>query len=207
MSVRRYKGIAGVVIAGGSSRRMGRDKALIPFMDKPLIRHPLDLLSRFFDEVIVVANNGEGYAHLGFPVFPDRREERGALVGLLSGLAAVESPRAFFTACDMPFIAPGLIDLLVSEARPGIQAVVPEGPDGLEPLLAVYSRECLETMERLIDQGSLKITSLLAEVPTTIVPPVRVADVDPDYRSFVNLNSPDDIERVEAIMREEDRVV
>lgn len=206
MAFNKYSSIAGVVLAGGLSQRMGRDKALIPFKGRPLISYPLDLLERFFREVIVIANDEENYAHLGFPVFRDRFETRGAMVGIHAGLLAVDKPAVFIAACDMPFISPALIELLVSSSAPGTQAVVPVSPKGREPLLAVYSRDCLEIMIRLITSGDFRIASLLREVTTLFIPPEKVLEADPLLRSFVNLNNPEDLRDMEEMAMEENPI-
>jgi len=206
MAFNKYSSIAGVVLAGGLSQRMGRDKALIPFKGRPLISYPLDLLNRYFQEVVVIANDDTNYAHLGFPVFGDRFEIRGALVGIHAGLSAVKKPTAFIAACDMPFISPALIELLVSAMTPVTQAVVPVSPKGREPLLAVYSRDCLEVMTSLIASGEFRIASLLKEVPTLFISPERVLEADPLLRSFVNLNSPEDLRVMEEMVLEENPI-
>jgi molybdopterin-guanine dinucleotide biosynthesis protein A len=202
----KYSSMAGVVLAGGLSQRMGRDKALIPFKGRPLISYPLDLLDRYFQEVIIIAKEEESYAHLGFPVFRDRFEIRGALVGFHAALSAVDKPAAFVAACDMPFISPVLLELLVSALVPGTLAVVPVSPKGREPLLAVYSRDCLEILNSLIAAGDLRIASLLKEVATIFVPPEKVLEVDPSLRSFINLNSPEDFKDMEEMVMEENPI-
>jgi molybdopterin-guanine dinucleotide biosynthesis protein A len=186
--------MAGIIVAGGLSRRMGRNKALIPWRGKPLIAWPLELFAGLFGEVLVVARDTRPYAHFGYRVVTDAFPEQGALVGLYSGLAAAASSAALFAACDMPCIEPALASLLAGELAGGAWAVVPESPAGIEPLLAVYSRRCLPAMEELIRAGDLRVRRLYESVPTVFVSPERVATVDPRFRSFVNLNTPAELE-------------
>lgn len=196
MKDRVYNGVAGVVVAGGLSRRMGCDKALISWHGKPLISYPLNTLSRFFREVIIVTRNVNNYKQLGFPVFGDATEKRGSIVGLLSGLSAISEPDALFTACDMPFISGDLVKMLVFEMDPASWAVVPESPNGLEPLLAIYSKRCLPAISELIDSGDFRISSLFSAVPTKFVSASKIKAVDPDFRSFANINTPEDLKTI-----------
>lgn len=196
MEDRIYSGIAGVVLAGGMSRRMGFDKALVPWRGKPLVSYPLELLSGFFREVVIIARNSGDYSGLGFPVHGDLIQARGSLVGLYSGLNAVEAPLALFTACDMPLVTAPLVELIISSFEDGVLAVVPESEFGPEPLLALYSKKCLPLMERLITSGDLKISRLFDSVPVKFIPVEKVREADPHLSSFINVNSAEELEKL-----------
>ncbi len=191
-------GMTGVVLAGGQSRRMGGEKAFLPWRGRPLISYPLQLLSGLFREVLIVSRDPAAFAGLGVPVHGDRFAERAALVGLHAGLHAASEPLAFVAACDMPCIREATARLIAGALTGGAWAAVPTTRAGTEPLLAVYDKRCLPVMERLIGAGDLRISSLFREVPVTFIPAVRLEESDPDLRSFLNLNTPEELMRAAA---------
>ena len=109
-----------VIQAGGQSQRMGQDKALMPFLGRPLIQRVIERLTPIADEVLVTTNNPEDYRFLGLPLFPDLKPARGALGGLYTALSSAACEAVAVVACDMPFASGALIEaasrLLVEEA-------------------------------------------------------------------------------------------
>ncbi len=191
----------GIVLAGGKSSRMGFNKALIEFGGRRLIEIAVDRLSGLFPEVLIVANDPDPYAHLRIPVIPDLIPGSGSLGGLYTGLASASHPRAFFAACDMPFLNPDLINLLVREAE-GWDVVVPRVAGELHPMHAVYSKSCLPFMKEAIDSGRLKIAGFFPRVSVKPIEDVTLRTVDPDLLGLMNLNTPLELERAEAIRRQ-----
>ncbi len=104
-----------VIQAGGESRRMGQDKALLPFLGKPLIQRVIERVASLADELLVTTNRPEAYQFLDLPLFPDVIPGRGALGGLYTALSAASQPLVAVVACDMPFASPAL---LMGRARP-----------------------------------------------------------------------------------------
>jgi len=191
----------GIVLAGGKSSRMGFNKALIEFGGKRLIETAVDRLSGLFPEVLIVANDPDLYAHLGMPVIPDLIPGSGSLGGLYTGLASASHPTAFFAACDMPFLNPDLISLLVREAE-GWDVVVPRVAGELHPLHAVYAKPCLPYMKEAIEGGRLKIAGFFPKVRVKPIDEPALRTVDPDLLGLMNLNTPLELERAEAIRRQ-----
>ena len=147
------------VQAGGESRRMGQDKARMPFLGRPLIQRVIDRLSPIADEVIVTTNTPDDYRFLGLPLFPDLKPGRGALGGLYTALSSATGDTVAVVACDMPFASPKLIEaasrLLVEEAA---DVVIPDSGGGLEPMHAVYRREtCIPAIASAIDNDKWKL--------------------------------------------------
>ena len=101
--------VTGVILAGGRSRRMGRDKALLDLGGRPMLARVAEALGRVCQAVVIVDREPGRYAFLGFPVVVDRRPGFGALSGLHAGLLAMEHPYGIFVACDMPFLDPALL--------------------------------------------------------------------------------------------------
>jgi len=149
-----------LVLAGGRSRRMGRDKSLLPVAGKPMIEHIVDRLRPHFDELLVSADEEDKFRFLGVPVVVDRVANRGPLQGLASGLEVSTNALNFVVACDMPGVNLRLVRQLLSRA-PSFDGVVPmTGEEQYEPLFAVYRRSILPTANRLLEDGHRRIRSL-----------------------------------------------
>lgn len=187
-------GVAAAVLAGGRSRRMDRDKALLPFDGEPLLLAVCRRLSPLFPELIVVAGAPGLYPFLPFPVVPDRVPGMGPLSGIDAALRHARAPYVFVTACDMPFPSEALIGRLAGMAE-GADLVVPCGPDGPEPLCAIYGKGCLPAVEAALGAGRLSAAELIGRVASRVVPAEEVRALDPDFSSFRNLNTPEDYRR------------
>jgi molybdopterin-guanine dinucleotide biosynthesis protein A len=194
------------ILAGGSSERMGQDKALKLFLGRPLIQRVRERLARLTEEIIVSTNQPDKYAFLGLPLYPDLLPNRGALGGLYSSLSAVHSPWMAAVACDMPFASLTLFeyerDLMVRE---DVDAVIPSGPRGTEPLHAIYRCEsCLPAIRSALDAGEWKLISWLSKVKVRYVPPAEIAVIDPLDLAFWNLNTPEEFIQAEERARLQD---
>jgi molybdenum cofactor guanylyltransferase len=190
-----------VIQAGGRSLRMGRDKALLPFLGQPLISRLVNRLGSLSDEILVVTNNPEDYAFLGLPLFCDRIPDRGALGGLYTALSAASQPHVAVIACDMPFANPHLLQFQ-SELLETVPAdvVLPRTEDGYEPLHAVYRRAtCLPAAEAALQAGQWKVISWFDQVRVRPVGPDELGIHDPHRLAFVNLNTPADVSRAERL--------
>ena len=194
------------LLSGGNSGRMGQDKALMPFLGRPLILHILERISPIADEVILSTNRPEDYAFLNLPLYPDLQPGHGPLGGLYTTLNAAKYPFVAAVACDMPFASPTLFEYeceLLSKA--GADVVIPSTPDGLEPLHAVYRREtCLPVIQSALEAGKLKLVGWLPEVSVRIVLPEEAARFDPQGLAFWNLNTPEEFRQAEERARLEE---
>jgi molybdopterin-guanine dinucleotide biosynthesis protein A len=185
--------VSGVVLAGGRSRRMGGSpKALIPFGERPLIRHIVEKLAAVLPDCLVVTNSPELYGFLGLPMVPDVFAEGGSLGGIYSGLLAAPGEAALCVACDMPFLSVGLLRHLAGRAAEA-DVVIPDAAGDLQTLHAVYGKACLPPMERSLRAGRLKITGFFDEVRVLRVPEDVVARFEAPALAFMNLNTPEDL--------------
>jgi molybdopterin-guanine dinucleotide biosynthesis protein A len=187
------------VQAGGESSRMGQDKALMPFLGRPLIQRVVDRLSPIADEVIVTTNSPEKYHFLGLPLFQDLKPGRGALGGLYTALSSATGNVVAIVACDMPFASAALIEaasrLLVQNEA---DVVIPDSGDGLEPLHAVYRREtCLPAIKFAIETDQWRLISWFPQVKVHILQPDEVKIYDPSGLAFWNLNTPEEFSEAE----------
>ncbi len=190
-----------VIQAGGESRRMGQDKALMPFLGRPLIQRMVERLAPIADELLVTTNRPDDYRFLDIPLIPDVKPGRGALGGLYTALDAASQPFVAVVACDMPFASPELLsaacDLLVGS---GADVAVPSTDGGLEPLHAVYRRAaCLPAVASALEADKWKVISWFPQVKVRVLPPEACARYDPHGLAFLNLNTPEEFARVERI--------
>lgn len=189
-----------VIQAGGESRRMGRDKGMVPFLGQPLVERLLERLGDQAGEIIITTNNPAPYRYLGVPLVPDRIPGRGALGGLFTALSAARHALVAVVACDMPFASAGLlglaVELMKDEAYGG---VIPRSEAGTEPFHAVYRREvCLPAVQEIIAAGRWKVNAWFPRVQIYYLEPEEYRVYDPYALAFLNVNSPEDLEAAEA---------
>jgi molybdopterin-guanine dinucleotide biosynthesis protein A len=187
--------------AGGASSRMGEDKALKPFLGRPLIQRVVERLSPIADEVIVTTNRPEDYQFLGLRLIPDLKPGRGALGGLYTAVASASHPLVAIVACDMPFASPTLLEaasrLLVQEEA---DVVIAKSDEGYEPIHAVYRREtCLPAIAAAIDADQWKVIAWFPQVKVRVLTSDELKQFDPDGLAFWNVNTPDEFIQAEQL--------
>lgn len=187
---RRFADVAGVILAGGESSRMGRNKALLEVYGERMIETAYRRMAELFDEVLLVTNTPESYDFIPCRKIADIHPGMGPLGGIHAALSSAVAGRAFVIACDMPGLNPRLIRELCSIE--GGDVVIPETPGGLEPLHAVYSKNCLPKMEQMLFAGERRILSFFDLAQVRLVPRGRIAALDPEYASFRNINTQED---------------
>ncbi|MFQ5895144.1 MAG: molybdenum cofactor guanylyltransferase [Nitrospinota bacterium] len=194
MAGERYEDVAGAILAGGESRRMGFNKAFLEFEGRTLVERVAERLSSLFTSVLVVANEVEPYRYLGVPVYPDARPGCGSLGGIYTALLHSGRPYCFVAACDMPFLREEAIRHLV-DLREGYDVVVPLVEDYPQTLHALYGDACREPIGRMLEAGEFKVLGFFPQVRVCQVPEGEMRRFDPDLRMFMNLNTPEDLER------------
>jgi molybdopterin-guanine dinucleotide biosynthesis protein A len=188
--------MTGMILAGGKNLRMGQNKAFLKIQGERIIDRIKRIFVDLFDEVLLVTNTPRDYLDLNLRTVTDLYREQGALGGVFTGLFHASFPHAFVVACDMPFLQPALISYLAGMS-PGYDIVIPRTEDGLQPLHAVYSRKCLPFMEDLLCRGRLKILDFFPRVKEKEVPAEEIIPFDPQMVSFSNLNTPEDLSRIQ----------
>lgn len=191
-----------IVLAGGKSLRLGREKALEEIAGRSLIERVIERLSLLGNEIIVVTSSSDQLPDLGVKRVIDSYPGKGNLVGIYSGLKEVASSHSLVVGCDMPFLN---IDLLryIMELSPGFDVVIPRVDEGVEPLHAVYSKNCLAPIEVYLRGGRLKIFDLLPELKVLYVDNAEIERFDPRHLSFFNINSEADLERARILLERE----
>jgi len=192
--------VSGVVLAGGQSSRLGMDKSFVNVNGQSLIEQIVVKLARLSDDVIIVTNSPEKYDHLKARLVGDIYHGKGALGGIYSGLRTAANSYSLVVACDMPFLDLNLLCYMILLAR-GHDVVIPRIGGFLEPLHAIYSKSCLEPIDRLLARGGLKIIDFFFEVRVRYVEEGEVDIFDPQHLSFFNVNTPNDLEEVKKLAR------
>ncbi|UCE97479.1 MAG: molybdenum cofactor guanylyltransferase [Dehalococcoidia bacterium] len=192
--------VSAIILAGGKSSRLGRDKALVKIYNSyPIIYSIVEKLQIISDDVIIVSG-GKKYTNLGVKLIGDIYINNGPLAGLHSGLLAAKYSHAIVVACDMPFLNVKLLKYMASQPL-DYDALVPKIEGWLEPLHSLYSRHCIDPIERLLKAHCNKMHDLLKTVAIEYVPQSVIELFDPRYLSFFNLNSPEMLKQAVDIVR------
>lgn len=186
--------VTGVLLAGGKSRRMGEDKRFLPVGEGTLFERSLAVLRSVFQSVLVVIAQDSPPLQVDVSILRDLVPNCGSLGGLYTGLKQAGTPYVFVVACDMPFLDPNTIRYLTG-LRSGMDVVMAKLRNGLHPMHAVYSLECLPAIEEMIEVHRLKIQELTTHpsLHTRIVTEADLHEIDPEGRSFLNVNTPADL--------------
>jgi len=189
--------IASIVLAGGKGTRLGKDKLQEVVGGRPLLQRVIDVLSPISEQILVVTAQGQKCPAIGatqskVASVPDIYPGRGALGGIYTGLTSAKSRHSLVVAADMPFLNPDLLQHLVTEA-PGFDVVMPRIDGEIEPLHAVYSRDCLPAIQEQIERNQLQIRVFLEQVRVRYVELAEIDRFDPRHLSFFNVNTPEDL--------------
>ena len=186
--------MTGIILAGGRSRRIGRNKAFLEINGTKIIDRIVNIFKTTFHEVILVTNSPLEYLHLDLRIVTDLVPQKGALGGLYTGLFYASSHHIFVSACDMPFLNREFIDYVISKTG-DFDVVVHCSEDGFQPLHAVYSKRCMRHMEALMKSERLKITEIYRKVKVREINARDIRPFDPEGTLFFNVNTPEDLER------------
>jgi len=197
----RRSPVTGIVLAGGKSSRLGQDKALVRLDGATtLAEMAVRCLAPLVEEVIVVGDV-ERLAALPARVVPDLYPGAGTLGGIYTGLTAGGHEHAFVVACDMPFLSADLLGYMIALPR-DYDVLLPRLARGrYEPLHAVYSRRCLAPIRDRLEIEQYRIIGFLGEVRVRYLDEPELRRLDPELRSFHNVNTPDDLLRAIEMFR------
>ncbi len=182
----------GIILSGGKSARMGKNKAFIEVEGIPIINRIYALFKKLFNEVIIVTNEKESFANFDAKIYADILPNRGVLGGLYTGLFFSSYEHSFCVACDMPFLRKSVIEFLISK-RSNYDVIVPKIKNALEPLHAIYSKRCLEPIRKVLEQGRYKVIDFYPMVKVKIIEEREFSAMDPMKESFINVNTPDEL--------------
>jgi molybdopterin-guanine dinucleotide biosynthesis protein A len=190
------------ILAGGHSRRMGQEKAFLPVGGQPVIQRVLWSIADLSDDLLIVTNTPDMYRHLGQRMVSDVYPGKGALGGIYTAVNAAIHPHCLIVACDMPFLNTDLLSHLMSLSA-GFDVVIPLIQEFPETMHAIYGKACLEPIERRLLDDQFKVVDFFDEVRVQYVPREEVARYDPTFRSFLNMNTPDDWRELQRLATQE----
>jgi molybdenum cofactor guanylyltransferase len=190
--------MTGVILSGGKSARMGTNKAFLEIEGERLIDRITSMFHDMFREVILVTNSPLDYLDQDCIIASDIFKNKGALGGIYTGLFYASYDHAFVSACDMPFLNRSFMEYMIKCAD-SYDIVVPEPPDGIQPLHAIYSKRCLSPIKKLMDMGALKITGFYKGLKTMVIHQEDLNRFDPGGKMFINVNTRKDLERLSQL--------
>jgi len=193
-----------IILAGGKSLRLGRSKALQVIEGKSLIQWVVDRLTIISTEIIIATAHSETIpcsSAARIKTVADIYPGKGPLVGIYSGLIASSSSRALVVGCDTPFLSVGLLEYM-TQILAEFDVALPRIGKMIEPLCAVYSKNCLAPIQRLLEQDERQIRKLFTMVKVKYVEEDEINRFDPEHLSFFNVNSQDDLERARKLVAE-----
>lgn len=195
-SARTFENVTGVILAGGKSSRFGRNKALEKIDGMTLIERVCSIFSSVFPQLLVVTNSPDEYVFLNIPITGDIIQGLGPIGGIYSGLCSMKTQAGFFVACDMPYLNRDLI-CYMTDISGGYDAVVPKIDWMLEPLHALYTRKCIPEIGTEIESHKRQIINCFSRFNVRYVYEDEIRMFDPEVRSFLNINNPGDIAKMQ----------
>lgn len=193
--------LSAAVLAGGQSRRMGQNKALLSLVPEgpPMLGIVLDRLRQVADDLTIVANDSAPYEGFGVRIVPDLLPGSGALGGIQAALVAAEHEHCLVVACDMPFLNMRLLQRMAAEPRdydvfvPLLSGESKQGKGGLvyQTLHAIYGKACTPAIEARIRQGDRRVIGFFDNVRVRTFGEDEVRRYDPGLQSFFNANTPE----------------
>jgi len=181
---------AALILAGGKSERMGRDKSMLLVDGRPMIEQICTQLRPHFERLLISANDSRKYAFLNIDTVPDKIPGQGSLMGIASALAASEHDLNLVVACDIPRVDMAVVRRLMLDVE-GHDGAVPQSEAGhIEPLFAVYRKRMLGALDATLRAGKRKIKDALDQcdikyVALTGGESLRNLNTPEDYASFV----------------------
>ncbi len=197
--------LTSIVLVGGKNRRLGRNKAVVTIGGKTLIEYVVKRLRPLTSQLLIVTSRERsnllaiGKTDILVDLYPDK----GPLGGLYTGLLASRSPRSIMVACDMPFLNQALLSYMI-QISTSFDLVIPRLNNMVEPLHAVYSRDCLAHIEHLLKLDRLSVLELLPLVNVRYVEAEEINRFDPEHLSFFNVNTEDDLKKARKLVKEGD---
>jgi len=176
---------------------MGENKAFIQIEGIPIVKRIYNLFKELFQEVMIVTNENQKdlFSNFDSKIYSDLIPDKGALGGLYTGIFYSSFQHSFCVACDMPFIKKSLVQYLIENIGDA-DVIAPRTIDGFQPLHAIYSKNCLDPIRRMMDEGKSKIIDIYSQVKLKIVDEKDFHCFDPGGESFINVNTPEELQTI-----------
>ena len=200
--------ITSIILAGGRSSRLGREKHTEVIAGESLLKRAAGRLKHLSQEILIVVSQRQARSSRSLYTYPETKTVvdlypgKGSLGGIFTGLVHSSNFLNLVVACDMPFLNLDLLRYMIDSAK-GFDVVIPRVDDQLEPLHAIYSRNCLKPMENQIKQGNLKIRGFFESVKVKYVDKDELDKLDPEHLSFFNINTEAELEKARRLTMQE----
>lgn len=202
----KYTDITGILLAGGIGRRLGgRDKARMEYLGRTFIDRLIGLFGELFPRTLIVTGDPETLADLEVEVIGDEVPGQGAAMGLMTGLSRATTEWSFASACDTPLLKREVVELVLDNISQEFDVILSASPDGLQPLCAAYRRRCADVLRRNLAQGNRSIRPIYDQLKVKIIGPAEILRLDPGRESFININTPRDLEILRRLEADRDR--
>ncbi len=198
-----------VILAGGFSRRFGKDKGLVKLTGKPLVLHVIDRVDKLADEILIVIssesqkNNFQRTLGNRVQLITDRDKLQSPLMGALTGFQSAKGEYSILLPCDSPLISPKVIQFMLDLCT-NRSATIPRWPNGyIEPLQAVYhTKSALTAAKAAMEQGNRNMQSMIDNLKRVrYVSTLVLKQLEPNLLSFFNVNTPQDLEKAEILLK------
>jgi len=190
--MQEIQNISGYVLAGGKSRRMGTDKALLMFQNEPLLKHMIKLIEPFCLRVSISGNNSD-YSVFGAEIVPDLFADGGPIAGIYSTLCHSKSDWNLLLSVDVPFVNDELLHYLISNIGE-YDCIVPKHDLGVEPLIGLYHKQVIPVIDDMIKVGDYKLMNLVQKLNTRFLDCSSL--IKSNSRLFMNINNPKDYQSI-----------
>ncbi len=196
--------LTGVILAGGKSKRLGRDKALETFNGEPLILKVISSIETLVDEIILVVNDDKRKNDFSFmknvTFATDKFSDAGSLGGIYTGLHESNNLNALFLACDMPFISMNILSLLINKIQLNPDIIIPEYNGFKQSTHAIYNKNCLPVIKNQLKRGEYKISKIFKKCNTLLINEHEINQCEKDTKSFYNINYEYELEKAKQML-------
>jgi molybdopterin-guanine dinucleotide biosynthesis protein A len=179
----------------------GIEKAFLRVGGVRILDRIYEIYRELFDEIILVTNNPHKFLEWDLLIVSDLYPIRSSLTGIHAGLFYMTNPFAFISACDTPFLRKEMVEAVIGKIEDQVDIVIPETTAGLEPLCAAYSKRCLNSARHHLEQEKLKVIKAFRKSRIKTISEKVLCKIDPDLRSFFNINTPADLKRAEEMIK------
>jgi molybdenum cofactor guanylyltransferase len=198
--------VSSIILAGGKSKRLGRNKIIEIFDDQSLLERVISRLQFSESEIIIVTGKDSVLPRINnsqVRLIEDMYPGKGSLGGIYTGLIRSKTFLNIVVACDMPFINQGLLSYMINVID-NFDVAIPRIGNYVEPLHAIYSKNCLPAIKALIKENRLPILELFPLIKTRYVEKAEIGDFDPHHLSFFNINTEADLDKGKELVRKKD---
>ncbi len=183
--------LTGIILAGGKSRRMGKDKGFIKIHDKTFVEHIIEALSPLVHEILIISEDRLYDSLKSVKRIPDEIKNAGPLAGIYTGLLHSKTNYSFVLSCDIPLINVETLKKMVSQIKPSKDVIQLSSNGQLMPLIAIYQKHCLEVCYELLTKGERKVMLLSNVLKSKII---EIPLIDAKY--IVNINTPEELKNI-----------